>query len=97
MAQHAETLHAETLLVRRIGTREEKIFANRAAEEMRVLRDEADALAEAIEVDALGRRAVVENAAVARAIESDEELDERGLAGTRRPDEGDRVSALHVE
>ena len=41
--------------------------------------------------------AVVENAALLRLVETDEQLDERRLAGARRADERDRLAALDAE
>ena len=48
LAQHVEALARRW----RRGLHEEQVLADRAGEELRVLRDEADALAEAVEVDA---------------------------------------------
>ena len=66
-------------------------------EELRVLRDEADALAQRVEVDSVAAASVVEDAARLRAVEADEQLDERRLARARRSDEGDRLAALDLE
>ena len=66
-------------------------------EQLRVLRDEADPLAQAVEVHRVVRVPVVENPPVLRAVQADQQLHERRLARARRADEGDRLAALDLE
>ena len=47
-----------------------------------------------VEVDLVAGHAVVEDAPGLRAVESDQQLDERRLAGAGRSDERDRLAAL---
>src|SRR3990170_2797090 len=89
--------HVEALLVGRPRIHEEQIFPDRSGKELRVLCDEADALAQAVEVDRVAREAIVQYAAGPRRIESDEKLDQRRLPGTGWSDERDRFAALDGE
>ena len=83
----------EALLVGRVGPHEEQVLADGAGEQLRVLGDEADALAEAVDVDLVLRRAVVVDVPGLRPVEADQQLHERGLARRPRADERDGLAA----
>jgi hypothetical protein len=74
--------HRQALGVARSWTREEQILSNRSREQLRLLRHQADALAQAIEAHARTLDAIVENATRLRRVETDEQLDECALPGT---------------
>ena len=88
--------HVEALGVGRRRVHEQQVLANRAGEELRVLGDEADPLAQRVEVDVVAGDAVVEDPPGLRLIQADEQLHQRRLAGAGRPDERDRLAALHA-
>src|SRR6478736_10324397 len=73
---------------------EAQVLSDRPGKQLRVLRDEADALAHAVEVHRVVGVPVVENPAVLRAIQAYEELHQRGLPRARGTDERDRVASL---
>ena len=54
-SQAARSQHLEALRVGRVGAHEEQVLADRAGEQLRVLGDEPDALAQAVEVDPVVR------------------------------------------
>ena len=85
--------HLEALRVGGGGTHEQQIFADRSGKQLRVLRDEPDALAQPIEIDVRARLSVVENPARLRRVQPDQQLDQRRLARARGPDERDRLTA----
>src|SRR5881394_3522367 len=89
--------HLDAFGIGRVGSDEQQVFADGAGEELRVLRHETNALAKLVELDAVAGDAVVEDTSLLRLIETDEELDERRLAGARWADECDRVAAFDVE
>src|SRR5260221_3634006 len=91
------TPYVEALRVRRARPHEQEVLANGAAEELRVLRHEADRLPEAVQVHPFVRHLVVENGTVARAIEADEQLHQCGLARAGWTDECERFSASRAE
>src|SRR4030065_102979 len=59
--------HLPALRVGRVGPHEEQVVPDRAGEELRVLGDEADLLAQLLEVDPVGGVAVVGDKTAARA------------------------------
>src|SRR4029453_11728153 len=59
--------HVEALGIARVRLHEREVLANRSGEELRVLRDEADPLAELVEVHLAAVSAVVGQAALSRA------------------------------
>ena len=77
----------------RVGFTNSRFSRMRAGEELRVLRHEADPLAQLVQVHVDGGVAVVEDVAGLRPVEPDQQLDERRLARARGPDERDRVAA----
>src|SRR5579863_4300710 len=90
-----EDLHA--LGIGGAGVDEQQILADGAGEELSVLRDEADLLAEQVEIDAIGWDAVIENRTGFRRVEADQQFHQRGLAGAGGADEGDRVPLSGAE
>ena len=76
---------------------EAQVLADRPGEQLRVLRDEPDPLAQAVEVHRVVRVPVVENPAVLRAVQADQQLHERGLPRARRTDERDRSRRARPE
>ena len=75
--------HVEALGVGRRRVHEQQVLADRAGEELRVLGDEADPLAQRVEIDLVAGDAVVEDPPGLRAVEPDQQLHQRRLA--RRP------------
>src|SRR5262249_41204573 len=84
----------QALLVGRLWIPEEQVLPDRSGKELRVLRDEADALAQPVEVDVAAGDAVVEDSPGLWRIEADEQLDQRRFAGARRPDERNGLAPL---
>ena len=89
--------HVHTLLVGGIGLHEEKVLADGAGEKLGILRDEANASAEAVDIDFVLGNPVVMDMARLRAIQANEQLHERGFACAGWPHEGDRLAARHAE
>src|SRR5262245_49100069 len=83
--------------VRGVGPHEQQVLADRAREQLGVLRDEADPLPQRVHVHAVVGLAVVEDAAVLRAVQADEQLHERRLARPRRAHERPRLAAADAE
>ena len=80
-----------------VRVHEQQVLANRAGEQLRLLRHEADAGAKRSDLDVAHGVAVEEKRAGLAARRGRPALDERGLARPRRPDEGDRFAEAHVE
>ncbi|MFO0671754.1 MAG: hypothetical protein U0235_19335 [Polyangiaceae bacterium] len=78
---------------RRVGERD--IGADRRAEDVRLLDDDAHLLANGAEVELRERLPVVEDGAVARRVEAEEETTECGLARARATDDGDALAGAH--
>ena len=85
--------HLEDLVVCCVRTHEEQVLADGPGEELGVLRDQAQALAQPVEVDDVLGMAVVEDLPGLRMIQTDQELDQRGLARAGWADEGDGLAA----
>src|SRR5262249_38299340 len=71
---------------------EQQVLANRAREQLRVLRDESDVLAGRVKVDLLARDPVVQHATCSWLIQPDQELYESGLARAGWTDERNRLA-----
>src|SRR2546425_12885053 len=89
--------HLEALGIGRRRVHEQQVLANRAREQLRVLRNEPDPLANALEIDLGAGNPVVENPSGAGSIQSDEQLDQRGLSGAGGSDKGNGLSATYTE
>ena len=76
---------------------EQQVLANRSREELRVLRHEADLLAELVEIDVAAECPLYRMSPACGVIQPDQQLDQRRLAGTRWSDEGDRLAAVDLE
>src|SRR5205823_1762006 len=66
--------HVQAFDVRRLWINEQQVLADRAREQLRVLRDEPNALTEHIEIDSLAGDAVVEDASRSRRVQPDQQL-----------------------
>src|SRR5882762_2446863 len=84
--------HGHALLVRGTGIHEEEILSDRAREELRVLSDQANALAQPVEIDLFNREPVITNIAALRPVEPHEQFDEGGFSGARGPDKRNRLA-----
>ena len=91
----AEHIHA--FCVRSVGLHEEQVLANRPGKKLSILRDKADAAAEAVDLHFVFRDSVVVNMAGFRTVEADEQFYERGFAGAGGPDESDCLATRHGE
>ena len=76
---------------------EEQVLADGPGEELGVLRDQAEALAQPVEVDDVLGMAVVEDPARLRVVQPGQELHQRRLARAGGADEGDRLAPAHGE
>src|SRR5262245_21726832 len=74
--------HLQTLVVGRPGVHKEQVLADSAGEQLRVLRDESDPLAQLVQIDLVSRVAVVKDVAFLWPIQSDQQLDQRRLPRT---------------
>jgi len=83
----------ETLGIGGIGLDEEQVFADGAGEELGILGDETDSRTQCVDGDFVFGSAVVVDVAGFRAVEANEEFNERGLTGSGRTNEGDRLAA----
>src|SRR5688500_8178759 len=84
--------HIHALLIGRVGVHELEILPDRSGEELRVLRDESDALAQPLEVDGGARHSVVKDLTLFWLIEADKELHQSRLSGARGSDECYRLA-----
>src|SRR5688500_1607241 len=89
--------HIQALLVGRAWIDEEKVLSDRAGEELSILGNEPDTLAQGVEIHRVARQPVIKNPPALRRIQPDQQLDQRRLPGARRSHERDRLAALHRE
>ena len=81
---------------RRPAVAEADVLLRRQREDRRVLRHQADPLAQRRRIDAAEIDAVDAHAARGRIVEAHEEREERRLAGAGRADERDALAAPHI-
>ena len=79
-------------LVRGVGSGVEQVGADRVVEEVRLLRDDTDAVAQRRHRHVAQVDAADAHGALARVVEPGHEGGQRRLAGARGPDEGDEVT-----
>ena len=91
----AKDVHAVFIGGARID--EEQVLADGTGEQLRILRDEADAFAQIVDGDFVFAGTVVKDVAGMRPVKTDEELNQSGLAGTGGPDKSDRLPARNLE
>src|SRR5688500_11650420 len=89
--------HIQALLIGRAWIDVEKVLSDRAGEELSILRNEADALAQGVEIHRIARQPVVKNPPALRRIQTYQELDQCRLSRARRSHERDRLASLHRE
>src|SRR6266550_7390456 len=87
----------EALLIGGVRVHEFQILANRSREELRILGDETDTLAQPVEIDLGAIYSIVENLPLFGLIETDQQLYQRCFAGAGRTYERDRLAAIHAE
>lgn len=79
------------------GVHEEQVFPDGAGKKLGVLRDEADLAAQVVEMDGLLVEAVVEDAAVLRAVETHKEFHQGGFAAAAGADKSDGFAGFYLK
>lgn len=79
------------------GVHEEQVFPDGAGEKLGVLGDETDLAAQVVEMDGLLVEAIVEDAAVLRAVEAHEEFHQGGFAAAAGADKSDGFAGFHLK
>src|ERR1041385_9429445 len=84
--------HFHTLGVCRRWIHKQQVLANRAGEKLRVLGNEANLLAQFVQIDAIDWNAVVKNRSSLRCIEANQQLYQCAFAGAGGANERDEIS-----
>src|SRR6266436_7072386 len=90
-----QNLH--TFFVRRLRIHEQQVFANRAREQLRVLRHESNLFPQQIQIHAIRWNPVVKNLARLRSVQPHQELHQSRLPCPRWSDKRDRISPRRAE
>src|ERR1035438_9655980 len=87
----------QALLVGGLGPHEAQVFADRAGEQLGVLGDEADALAQAVNGDFVLGNAVIVDVPRLGAIQAHQQFHQRGLPRPGRSHEGDGLALIDLD